>query len=525
MQGRFKRRCAVGLIGLMLALPQQAFACLAPSFEDYHLPSCTIPEPRNGEVVTVVAASGPLPSATVHVGAPTEATVFARIMVAPSEMRHVLVLESHRQIIWSINGDTDSVSRVIVLGATGLGPWAAGVIGLPSHKVIFTEPDLSALEAVTQTSCTRIFQACSAAQWFGDLPSDQVTFHPALTQGRLKADAIIGSMRSRPDGDAKTAWPVTLAPLDLLDEPVIVNPAEVVSPRPAQPYDQPTGQAGLDALRAAGVLLAPGDPGFDVTVSAWAEGFSARYRTRFAPDFLFVPQVDYVVTRPITLPTASPSSVYLLAAGVALPEMNGNQDDYRACFLELDTAGQPAERMRLDSPYCRDVILGVQEPDKEILYSALNADISEQGGDCRQMVVPYGAKIVVLNVIETGPQRYWDEPSREIAVEVAEAGPVVLYLHNTGGPARWVLSGTGVAQVFFLRSAEFQPPVSLDGGDVPQAKLGVDREGCPWFPPLHLNAPGYLHLDEMMKTLLGQPIDRVVEVTLDGAGPARVVVE
>jgi hypothetical protein len=67
--------------------------------------------------------------------------------------------------------------------------------------------------------------------------------------------------------------------------------------------------------------------------------------------------------------------------------------------------------------------------------------------------------------------------------------------------------------------------VTLNGGEVAQAKLGVDREGCPWFPPYHLNAPGYLHLDEMMKTLLGQPIDRLVEVTLGGDGPAKITIE
>lgn len=163
----YRRLTALVLAFIAAVLPQLAAACLGPGAEDYHLPSCTIPEPAPDEVVSVVTDTGWLPNASVHVGAPLAATVFATIKVKPSDMRHYLVLESYRQIIWNIEGDTDSVSRVIVLGAGGLGSWAAGVIGVPREKVVFTEPDLSALDAVPRTSCTRMSYACSAAQWFG----------------------------------------------------------------------------------------------------------------------------------------------------------------------------------------------------------------------------------------------------------------------------------------------------------------------------------------------------------------------
>jgi hypothetical protein len=532
-RGSVVKRVFAGLLGvLVLSLPQGALACLGPSMENYHLPSCTIPVPSAAESVSVLTATGWLPSASVHVGEPTEATVFATVRIEPSDMQHYLVLTSRQQIIWNIEGDVDSISRVIVLGAARLGPWAAGVIGVPREKISFTEPDLSALEAfmgtMQYTSCSRVSYACAASQWFGDVPSESVTFHPAPTQGRFEADAVIRSdesFRPLPWETETDAWPVTLAAVANLDIPVVVDPAQVVSPRPAQTYDQPTGQAGLDALRSEGALLAPSDPGFDAAVGAWAEAFSARYRTRFAPDFLFVPQVDYVVTRAVTLPADSPSSIYLLAAGVPLPEMNGNDDDYRTCFLVADTAGQPAERMRFDSPYCRDEPLGIPEPDKEIFYSAFQADTSERGTDCRQMELAVGAKIVVLYLTETGSQRYHDKLPREVAVDVAGDGPLVLYLHNTGGPVRWALSGSGVVQVFTFRPSDFQAPIMLNGALAPQAKLGIDREGCPWFSPHPLNAPGYLHLDEMMKTLLGQPIDRVVEVQIAGEDPVRIVID
>lgn len=520
----YRRLTALTLALVAAFLPHLAAACMGPSAEDYHLPSCTIPEPTPEEVVSVVSATGWFPSASVHVGAPLAATSFATLQIKPNDMRHYLVLTSANQIIWNIEGDTDSVSRVIVLGAARLGPWAAGVIGIPKEKIVFTEPDLSRLEEFVSsfqfTSCSRASYACSAAQWFGDGPSDRVTFHPSPTQGRLQADAFVVP----PQVVGETSdWPIAFPEPDFDDTPVLVDPTLVISPRPAVPYDQPTGQAGLDALVAEGALLAPGDPGFDAAVGAYAEAFSARYRSRFDPDFLFVPQVDYVVTQAITLPADSPSNVYLLAGGVPLPGMNGNQD-YRTCFLDLDQAGEAAGPESFDGPFCRNYSLGLPEPDNEIFLSAQRADNLERGQDCRQMDLPEGARIVVLDVTETGPPRYADDPPREIAVTVKGDGPVALYLHTNSGPVRWVLSGDGIVQVFFLRPLDFQPGATLNGGPVALAKLGLDREGCPWFPPYHLNAPGLVHLDQMMQTLLGQPIDQVMKTQVGGDGPVRIVI-
>jgi hypothetical protein len=516
----YRRLTALVLAVIVACLSQLAAACPGPFAEDYHLPSCTIPAPAQGEVVSVVSATGWFPSASVHVGAPLAATSFATIRIKPNDMRHYLVLESYRQIIWNIEGDTDSVSRVIVLGASGLGPWAAGVIGVPKEKIVFTEPDVSALDAVQQTSCTGMSYACSAAQWFGESPSDRVTFHPAPTQGRLQADAFV----EPPQLVGETSdWPIAFPEPDFDDTPVAVDPSLVISPRPAAAYDQPTGQTGLDALVAEGSLLAPGDPGFDAAVGAYAKAFSARYRSRFDPDFLFVPQVDYVVTKAITLPADSPSNIYRLAGGVPLPGMNGNQG-HRTCFLDLDQAGEAAGPERFDSPFCRDDSLGMPEPDGEIFLSAQRADNLERGQDCRQMGLPEGTRIVVLDVTETGPPRDNDDPPREIAVTVKGDGPVALYLHSNIGPVLWQLTGDGIVRLFFLQTLDLQNPATLNGSPVAKARLGLDREGCPWFPPYHLNAPGLVHLDQMMQVLLGQPIDQVMKTQVGGDGPVRIMI-
>ncbi|MEO1678795.1 MAG: hypothetical protein AAFU80_11640 [Pseudomonadota bacterium] len=62
-------------------------------------------------------------------------------------------------MIWNLKGDTGNVSRVVVLGAPRPGPWAAGVMGVPEGRVTFTSPNLRALDAVRESSCTRIFSA------------------------------------------------------------------------------------------------------------------------------------------------------------------------------------------------------------------------------------------------------------------------------------------------------------------------------------------------------------------------------
>jgi hypothetical protein len=235
-----------GLLGFFaFSLPQGAAACGIIT-DEIHRPSCTIPEPTAEDSVSLLAVSGPLPSASVHVGSPTDATSFATVNITPSDKRHYLVLDSYGQIIWNIQGDTDSVSRVIVLGP-------AGVIGVPKERIFFAVPDLTALNAVHETSCTRKSYACSALQWFEHDTRERITFHPEPTQGRLEADAFVGLRRGGfgfPGTVIKEAaeWPVTIVKPTSIDTPVEIDPARVVSPRPAETYNQPTGQAGMARL-------------------------------------------------------------------------------------------------------------------------------------------------------------------------------------------------------------------------------------------------------------------------------------
>lgn len=526
-------RISLAALGLFLLCVGQAAADRAPLM-GYNgaIPSCTIPEPEAGQSVSVITAEDKrsvVPAeevqntASVHFGEPTRVTSFATISVKRSDLQHYLVLQSDRQIVWNITGDVDSIARVVVLGAAKLGPWGAGVIGVPQDRVTFPEPVRPELDYGFDTPCGLIVCACLAAQWFGLPPGDDVTFLPPSTQGRFD---VAGWVEPRSVRNGVSDWPVMLRPFAQSETLVTVDPASVVSLRPALPYDQPAAQAGLDALVASGALLATGDPGHRAAVAAYGEAFSARYRTRFNPDFRFEPQVDYVVTQPITLPADTPAHVFLLAPGVPLPDLNGNEHN-PICFLVADLAGAPVTKSTYVSPFCREVsFLDDAFTDRRTYSAAREADAVVTGDHCHLPGIMPEAEVVAVWVDEARNERTGDTAPREIAIDVAGANPVILYLQTNGGNVRWIVNGHSVVQVFSPRWPYGLPvEVVLNGAPHEVPELAGRMEGCLIDPPPRLlDGPGYLHLDKLVTTLLGRPIDRLLEVDAPGFDPARVVV-
>lgn len=82
--------------------------------------------PQGGEIVSVLSGGKRSGLSGYHLGDPRRETHVIDVEIAPSESRHYIMLEAGAQTIWRFDGDVDSVSRVIVLGATNMGLTALG---------------------------------------------------------------------------------------------------------------------------------------------------------------------------------------------------------------------------------------------------------------------------------------------------------------------------------------------------------------------------------------------------------------
>ncbi len=82
----------------------------------------------------------------------------------------------------------------------------------------------------------------------------------------------------------------------------------------------------MDALVASGALVPAGTPLHRRLTDSYAAVFSARFRSRFDPDYLFTPPVDYIATRAITLPPQMPNAALMVARGVPALDMNENHN-------------------------------------------------------------------------------------------------------------------------------------------------------------------------------------------------------
>ncbi|NSX56730.1 hypothetical protein [Parasulfitobacter algicola] len=148
-----------------------------------------------------------------------------------------LVLESWEPAIWKFQGNTDSISKVIVLGARLAGADAAGVIGIPENRIHFTNPDLTALVDAPNTSCTRVYKACTSKQWFGDKPDRRITFHPPSEQSRYQSKPEPPSDWADFNDPFDPETNITSVQPENRDTVFEIDPALVISPRPVIAYD------------------------------------------------------------------------------------------------------------------------------------------------------------------------------------------------------------------------------------------------------------------------------------------------
>lgn len=505
----------ISLLAILSYSP--AFACLGPQFEDHHYPSCTIPLPESYERVTVIYGDGPAELSDHHLGEADRKTRLVTVHIEDNNAQNYLVLSAREQTIWRIIGDVESITRIVALGASQIGPNGAGIIGVPADRIHFTSPDLAALDGVTRTSCSRLAPACIPSQWFGTDLDARISFHPKPVQPRQHVDEIV---RWQSGWQGRSAGVISIGRPSRAGALVAISPELVVSQKPAQAYEMLPGSLGLKALIESGALIPASARQSEHIIQHYAETFSARYTSRFDPTFRMIPTIDYIVTRAITLPPELPPTALLVVSGVPAPEMNGNQG-YSVCLYFEDQASQPVAG-RITGNLCRlnGVSRAVPDDEQDILRAAARYDQLELGAqDCQMMSYGEGTHVAAIALSEGHFRRYRDDPIRQIDVEITREGPTVLFLSMEGGRVLWNISGPQVVEVYSGDAPNSGlTKVILNGHPYDYSRLRSLERACPQFAPLFPNrlGPSIAHLDEMFVRLTGQRIDQLVTFTDTG---------
>jgi len=480
-------------------------ACMGPQWESHHFPSCTIPLPTASERVVIIPAAPDGVLSKYHVGGPNSATHRSFISITENDHQNYIVLGPSSQTIWEFSGDIDSISGLVVMGSPRFGPHAAGVVGVPEDKIIWTDPDLSLLDNVLRTSCTRITRACTPSQWFGEGPDKRASFHPPVENANLPFDAVIQHNFLDPDPDE----PITLVfPKDA----TAIDPTKVISRNPVQPYGLLPGQPGLDALVAEGALIAINRRTDHPLIQDYNVTFSEVYRSRFDPDFSFTPAVDYIITRAVTLPSELPPTAFMTAPGAPAPDMNGNRP-YHVCYFKSEVAKPEGKYASHDSPLCRDQpkSRAISDADGLVLEAAGRFDRAPFGNpSCAITNLSEDTHVAVLALHDGNIRRYRDDPPGQIDIHVTREDPVALYVAMNNSRVHWNITGDQVTHIFTDRTQ--LTTATLNGIPIDVAGLHNKADGCPNFAPYWGDnlGPAIAHLDALFVDLTGQPINKVI---------------
>jgi hypothetical protein len=113
-----------------------------------------------------------------------------------------------------------------------------------------------------------------------------------------------------------------------------IDATSVVSQETVREYSVLPAAEGIRQLLADGSLVGPDDVRFKAAYDKWNERLSRPYRGKLGGrNFLFSYTVNYLTTRPMTLPAALDGVVLLVDEGVEAPDMNGNR---QACLFYAD---------------------------------------------------------------------------------------------------------------------------------------------------------------------------------------------
>jgi hypothetical protein len=375
------RREMVKLLILLLfaAYVENAHACSLPHQRTF--PTCEISAPRSDERTTVVYVNSGSALSSVTPGSDGLVTEVVDIEIGVADKPHYIVLSSGKPIIWRFTGRIDAISRVVVLGSQFNGATRSGVVGVPRDRIVFAKTDLEKLKNRMQTrsTCDSFYGACEASAYFDIPKADRMELAGDEPPGRYGVDQFVERLRGDviripQDGWIEVGkreswrqwangWQSMLGRNELVGGEgyaetsqnyerglIRIDAASVVSPEMVRDYSILPGTAGIRQLLADGSLVGPDDARFKAAYDKWNERVSRPYRSKLGPNFLFSYKINYLTTRPMTLPAALDRIALLVGEGVEAPDMNGNH--YGACLFFADLRKAQVDPHKSGDPRC-----------------------------------------------------------------------------------------------------------------------------------------------------------------------------
>jgi hypothetical protein len=549
---------------LMLAcLTSVASACMGPHTRVF--PTCQIAGPSPDERVAVVYAYGGSALSSVSLGDDGLITEVVDVVVGRADKPHYIALSSGKPVIWRFSGETDSISRVVVLGSQIKGAARAGITGVPRERVRFVASDLDALRRVPITSCTSLYAACEASTYFDIAKADRMVVAGTTPARRHAVDQFVAhdqagtihipatddrpSMLATAHGRHEAVSGMAFDETSASHERGIayLTPGDVVAPDAVKPYDVLPSWAGINQLVADGTLVPPSSERFKGAYAKWDEAVSAPLRNRLDPDFRMSHKVDFLITKATRIPASVSDTAFLVDEGVEAPVTTGMS--FTSCIFFADR--RPFARTRPEDidPRCdRDGgSLGMPDRERKLLsirdarersgtgekilsalrgHEAANTDTRPLAERCRLASIPDDAYFAAVAISE-GPA--WragaqDQSRRRVDIVVKRPGRVALYLEMFGGRTDWHIAAAPGTEVVALVIGSLHSWWGGAGDQVhgvpASAVVELRQRSCP-LPrrDAHVGGPAAPLLDESLKVLVGRGLDRLVREINDGSWP------
>lgn len=317
-----------------------------------------------------------------------------------------------------------------------------------------------------------------------------------------------------------------------------IDGTSVVSPETVRDYSILPAAAGIRQLLADGSLVGPDDARFKAAYDKWNERISRPYRSKLDPDFVFSYKVNYLTTRPMTLPAGLDRIALLVGEGVETPDMNGNH--YKACLYYADLRELQLDPHKSGDPRCtgRPFLGGslvLSESERSIATMALSFGPKQQASQadkdkCKGLTIASDAYFAGIAVSEGAAWRSAGQNAspRRIDVIVKRPGRVALYLEMWARRTNWhifPLENTQITDVVLgdLASRKWSEVHGLSPS-IPVQTIPVSSGCSPFYPGGHayLGGPAVLALDRDLQVLAGRGLDTLLRNTNDGSWPPVV---